>query len=121
VVKILNNMLLFQTVVALSEARTIGERAGVDGALLFDTLSKGSADSFGLRNHGMKAVLPGTFPLRSFSVQYAQKDLRYGMDLAEQLGVDIEGARRVNVLFDDAIAAGMGDEYWPVVSRLIEA
>ncbi len=121
VVKILNNMLLFQTVVALSEARVIGERAGVDAALLFDTLSKGSADSFALRNHGMKAVLPRKFPLRSFSVKYAQKDLLYGMGLAEQLGVDVEGAQRVNRLFDDAVAAGMGDEYWPVVSRLLEA
>ena len=34
---------------------------GVDPALLLDTLSKGSADSFALRNHGMKAIVPGEF------------------------------------------------------------
>jgi 3-hydroxyisobutyrate dehydrogenase len=46
VVKILNNMVLFQTVNALSEAAGIARRSGVDPKLLFETLSKGSADSF---------------------------------------------------------------------------
>ncbi|MEE1545316.1 MAG: NAD(P)-dependent oxidoreductase, partial [Alphaproteobacteria bacterium] len=49
--KLMNNMVLFQSVVALSEALTIARRAGVDGERLFETLSTGSADSFALRNH----------------------------------------------------------------------
>jgi len=57
VVKILNNMVLFETVTALSEARAIGRRAGVDPAALFDVFSLGSADSFALRNHGLKAFI----------------------------------------------------------------
>ena len=68
-VKILNNMVLFQTVVALAEALTIARAQGVDGKVLFETLSKGSADSFALRNHGMKAMLPGVFPERAFSTE----------------------------------------------------
>src|SRR5437763_1928600 len=52
VVKVLNNMVLFMTVEALAEALAIGRRAGVDGKLLFDVMSKGSADSFAVRNHG---------------------------------------------------------------------
>ena len=43
-------------------------------------LSKGSADSFALRNHGMKAMLPEEFPERAFSVEYALKDLRYAIE-----------------------------------------
>ena len=35
--------------------------------------SSGSADSFALRNHGMKAIIPQSFPLRAFSVEYAKK------------------------------------------------
>ncbi len=61
-VKILNNMIIFQTGVALAEALTIARAHGVDGKILFETLTKGSADSFALRNHGMKAMLPGVFP-----------------------------------------------------------
>jgi len=120
VLKILNNMLLFQIGLAVCEAKVIGEHAGVDPALLFDTLSKGSADSFALRNHGMKAVLPGEFPLRAFSVEYARKDLRYGLQLAEQAGIEAQSARNVDAWFAKAIEAGLGKQYWPVISRLIE-
>jgi len=119
VLKILNNMLLFQIGLAVCEAKVIGKHAGVDPALLFDTLAKGSADSFALRNHGMKAVLPGEFPLRSFSVEYARKDLRYGLQLAEEAGIEAQSARNVDTWFAKAIEAGLGKQYWPVISRLI--
>jgi hypothetical protein len=119
VTKILNNMVLFQTVAALSEAYAIARHSGVDPALLFDTLAKGSADSFALRNHGMKAIVPQTFPARAFSVEYAKKDLTYALELAAADGVDAEGARRVDRLFDQAIARGLGEQYFPVVSRML--
>src|SRR4029453_7187025 len=57
-VKILNNMILFQTGVALAEALSIARAHGVDGTVLFDALTQGRAGSFALRNHGMKAMLP---------------------------------------------------------------
>jgi 3-hydroxyisobutyrate dehydrogenase-like beta-hydroxyacid dehydrogenase len=120
VTKILNNMVLFETVAALSEAYAIARRAGLDPALLFDTLAKGSADSFALRNHGMKAIIPQAFPPRAFSVEYAKKDLAYALELAADTGVDAQGARRVDRLFDEAIAQGLGDQYHPVVSRIVD-
>ena len=119
VVKILNNMILFEIGVAIAEAKAIGTHAGVDPALLFDTLSKGSGDSFALRNHGMKAMIPDQFPLRAFSVQYARKDLGYALRLASEAKVDAQGARNADVWFDKAIKAGLGEQYWPVISRLI--
>ena len=120
VLKILNNMMLFQIGLAIAEAKAIGVHAGVDATLLFDTLSKGSGDSFALRNHGMKAMLPGDFPLRAFSVKYARKDLRYGLQLAEEAHVEALSARNVDTLFGKTIDAGYGDQYWPVISRLID-
>jgi len=119
VLKILNNMVLFETVVAVSEAKAIGERAGVDPTVLFNTLSMGSADSFALRNHGMKAVLPGDFPERAFSVRYAQKDLHYALQLAAQTGVDARGAKVVDDWFNQAITVGKGEAYHPVISTLM--
>src|SRR5262245_33007815 len=119
VVKILNNMVLFETVVALAEAKAIGSRAGVDPKLLFDTLSKGSADSFALRNHGIKAILPDDFPLRAFPVSYARKDLSYALRLAEETKVDTKRARVADGWFAQAIEQGPADEYWPAISRLI--
>jgi hypothetical protein len=120
VVKILNNMVLFETVVALSEALAVARRAGLDGGVLFETLTKGSADSFALRNHGMKAVLPGVFPDRAFSAEYALKDLTYALDLAAQSSLRLKGAELAGALLREAIAAGDGDAYWPVLSRVVE-
>lgn len=119
VVKILNNMVLFETVAALSEARAIAQKAGVDPKTLFETLALGSADSFALRNHGLKAIIPGDFPERAFSVEYAAKDLRYALDLAEQTNVDAAGARNVRRLFELAVARGDGERYHPVISRVL--
>jgi 3-hydroxyisobutyrate dehydrogenase-like beta-hydroxyacid dehydrogenase len=80
----MNNMVLAQTVVALSAALAIGTAAGIEGRVLFETLSKGSADSFALRNHGMKAILPGAFPHQAFSTTYLIKDLDCALETGER-------------------------------------
>ena len=120
VVKILNNMVIFETGVALAEAMAIGRLAGVEPKLLFEAFSKGSADSFALRNHGMKAMLPGEFPERAFSARYALKDLSYALALAGEAGIEAKGARLAEVALRAAIAAGHGENYWPVISRVID-
>jgi 3-hydroxyisobutyrate dehydrogenase len=120
VVKILNNMVLFQTVNALAEALALGRHAGVEPALLFDALSKGSADSFALRNHGMKAMLPGQFPERAFSVAYAAKDNGYALELGRETGVPLRGAELLAQILEEAKSAGYGEAYWPVISKVVE-
>jgi len=120
VLKILNNMVLFQTVNALAEALALGRRAGVEPALLFDALSKGSADSFALRNHGMKAMLPGQYPERAFSVAYAAKDNGYALELGRETGVRLRGAQLLAEVLEEAKAAGFGDAYWPVIAKVVD-
>jgi len=120
IVKILNNMVLIETVVALAEALAVARREGLDGTLLFETLAKGSADSFALRNHGMKAMLPGAFPERAFSTEYALKDLSYALALAGDTGLALRGASLAGELLKEAVEAGHGGLYWPVVSRVID-
>jgi 3-hydroxyisobutyrate dehydrogenase-like beta-hydroxyacid dehydrogenase len=120
VVKILNNMVLFQTVVGLAEALCIARAHGVDGKMLFETLTKGSGDSFGLRNHGIKAMLPGVFPERAFSTDYALKDLSYAIQMAEEAGVPALGADVARELMERSKELGFSKEYWPVLIRAIE-
>lgn len=117
IAKIMNNMVLAQTVVALAEALTIARNNGMDGARLYETLTKGSADSFALRNHGMKAMLPGVFPERAFSAEYMLKDIGYALDLAAAGGVEAKGAANVAELMKRAIARGDGAAYWPVIVK----
>jgi 3-hydroxyisobutyrate dehydrogenase len=120
VTKILNNMVLFQTVNALAEAVAVARRSGVDPSLLLDTLSKGSADSFALRSHGIKAIVPGNFPESAFSTEYALKDLSYALELAEGSGIKLRGAELIGAILQEAIDAGDGGAYFPVIAKHIK-
>jgi 3-hydroxyisobutyrate dehydrogenase len=113
----MNNMVLFEIGGAIAEALAIGRRSGIEPAVLLDALSRGSADSFALRNHGRKAMLPKKYPERAFSTRYALKDLEYALSLAAQAGIDAPGARLARQRFLRAIAAGDGDRYWPVIAE----
>ena len=119
-VKIMNNMILFQTGVALAEALALARRTGVDATLLFDTLTKGSADSFALRNHAIKAMLPGSFPAQAFSAEYALKDITYALELAAGADLTLRGAELARDLLRRAIAGGHGAEYWPVLATIVD-
>ena len=120
IVKLMNNMVLFQTVSALAEALHIARRSGVDDQVLLETLAKGSADSFALRNHGMNALLPEIFPTSAFSARYALKDNDYALALAAAAGVSADGAELVARRLQESINAGYGDDYLPVLSRLLD-
>lgn len=120
VVKILNNMVVYETVLALAEARAVAVRVGMDPEKLFNAFATGSADSFALRNQGFKAILPQQFPEKAFPVTYARKDLLYAVGLAEQVGVDATGAKNLVASFDAAISAGYGDMYAPAISLVFE-
>jgi 3-hydroxyisobutyrate dehydrogenase-like beta-hydroxyacid dehydrogenase len=117
--KIVNNMVLFQNVVAVAEALALVGHAGIDPALAFDVLSKGSADSFALRNHGMKAMLKGDYPEKAFSSEYALKDIRYALRLAEEGGMFLHGADNAKEIIKKAIRAGYGKEYFPALAKVI--
>jgi len=117
--KIVNNMVLFQNVVALAEALALVRHAGVDPELAFEVLSKGSADSFALRNHGMKAMLKGAYPERAFSSEYALKDIRYALRLAEEAGLFLSGADNAKEVIKKAIRAGYGKEYFPALAKVV--
>jgi 3-hydroxyisobutyrate dehydrogenase-like beta-hydroxyacid dehydrogenase len=120
VVKLMNNMVVTQTVVALAEALSVGRRAGVDGQVLFETMSKGSSDSFVLRNHGMKALLPGVFPERAFSTDYMRKDLSYAMQLAQDMGLSLHGAETARQLLAKSSEAGYADVYFPALLNIVD-
>ena len=120
-IKILNNMVLMQTVNALAEAMALGQRVGIEPSLLFSTLAKGSADSFALRNHGMKAMVPGMFPEQAFSTEYAHKDITYALQMAAETGVHARGAELIAAVLQETMAAGFGKQYWPVLARVVGA
>ena len=126
ITKLLNNMMLFQNVRAIAEAHAIAAGLNeqypadldLDIDTVFEVIAGASGGSFALRNHGFKAILADDFPLQAFSTEYALKDLRYAIELAEEVGVDVVGARTVGELLEATRDAGHADEYFPVLRRM---
>lgn len=121
VVKLINNALVFEHTVALAEMMVMGERAGVDPATLLDAVSKGSGDSFVLRNHGRKAMLPRVFPEKAFPPEYAMKDLGYVMELAQQTRVNTPVVALAERYYAATAAGGWSGRYFPAVIELIDS
>ena len=117
--KILNNMILFQNVLALSEASRIAEKYNLNSEKLFQNISKCSGDSFALKNHGLKSIIKDNYPNPAFSVKYAQKDLSYAIDLAKKQNINTPGCYNLNELFTKAIDEGYGDLYFPVIKKIL--
>lgn len=120
VVKILNNMLVFQHCGALAEAIALGRRNGVAPEVLLPTIAMGSGDSFVLRNHGMKSMMPRVFPERAFSTRYAIKDLSYALEMADAAGLDLAAAKLTMERLQETVRQGYGEEYHPVVLQTID-
>lgn len=120
ILKILNNMMVFMTVNALAEVLTIGRRSGMDGEKLLELLSQGSADSFVLRNHGMKSMAKDTFPEKTFPVTYAIKDASLALALAESAGFKPHIGQYAHDLMCRARDAGYAQNYHPVTVKLVD-
>lgn len=120
VLKLVNNMLVFENVVTLAEMMVLGEKAGVAPATLLDAVSKGSGDSFVLRNHARKSMLPRDFPERSFPPEYVLKDIDYVFQLAQEAGVPLKAAETVRRYYETAVKRGLGGRYFPGVIQLVE-
>lgn len=120
VMKLMNNMIVFENLNAVAEGFTIAKRYGMDGKLFLDILSKGSGDSFVARNHAVKSMAIDDHPENAFPVTYAIKDVSYAVQLAEEMGVDARGAKLVIDMLEKANAAGYGAKYSTIIQRIVD-
>lgn len=120
VVKLINNALVFENTLAIAEMMVVGERAGVVPGILLDALSKGSGDSFALRNHARKAMLPRQFPEKSFPPEYVLKDIAYVLELAQQVGVAAHVTQLARRYYAAAATNGWAGRYYPAVIEVVD-
>src|SRR6202045_752874 len=119
VTKILNNMVLFESQRAGRGGRGRQKQWRRSGAVARDLVER-----FGRqlrvaqsRPQGHRA---GNFPERAFSTEYALKDLSYALELADDAGLKIRGAELVGKVLQEAIDAGSGGAYFPVIAKHID-
>ena len=120
VVKIANNLMVATITCALAEALVLGVKAGVDADVLYEALSRGSGDSFVLRNHYKNNALKGLFKKGVFPVNYMLKDLDLALTTGKEYKVPLYFGALAAQAYEQARAAGYEEEYHPVVIRALE-
>jgi 3-hydroxyisobutyrate dehydrogenase-like beta-hydroxyacid dehydrogenase len=119
-VKLVNNALLDVNVIAIAEAVVLAQKAGVDPAVMIEAVSKGSGDSYALRNHAVKSILPRSYPENAFPPKYKLKDLSYLLELGKELKSPLRTAALAYSYYENAVELGFGSRYFTVVREVIE-
>jgi 3-hydroxyisobutyrate dehydrogenase-like beta-hydroxyacid dehydrogenase len=119
-VKLVNNALLDVNVIAIAEAMVLAKKAGVDPAAMIEAVSKGSGDSYALRNHAVKSMLPRDFPEKSFPPEYKVKDLTYLLELASEVGSPVRSMELALDYYKATIEAGYSGRYFTSVIEVVE-
>ncbi len=120
-VKLMNNLMVARITHALAECLAVARESNlVDGETLFSAMATGSADSFVLRNHGLKFMAKDNHPIDSFRISYMLKDVNYAIAAAEACGVVMEGGYTNRKMLERADSMGFGERYHTVIAEAIE-
>uniref|UniRef100_A0A7S1MGX4 3-hydroxyisobutyrate dehydrogenase n=1 Tax=Neobodo designis TaxID=312471 RepID=A0A7S1MGX4_NEODS len=113
VVKLCNNMILAQHMVAVSEAMLMGTRLGVDAGVLAGVVntSTGRCWSSELYNPfpGVVANVPSSNNYAGgFGAALMLKDVKLAIDAADSVKLDVQGARNACAVYQKMVDSGMG-------------
>lgn len=114
--KLVSNYLVLGMVALIADSYTVARKAGVDWEKLYAAMLRGSNNSGALRKI-VAPALTGDYDGYPFSLANAKKDLSYYMRVAEDLDAVSPLARTTMAVYDDAVAAGLGELR---ISRLID-
>lgn len=106
--KLISNLIGMTNLAVLSEGLRIGEKAGIEPGLLQELLADTGADSFQLQVRG-PWILNNDFANR-FGVNLALKDVRLGVEMAENMGYDARFCKLAKKCYEDAQEKGFGSE-----------
>jgi len=119
IAKFCNQLIVAATVTALGEAAVLGERSGLDLAVLFEALGGGYAGSRVLETRARRFVEGDYHP--SGAAKYMVKDLGFALDEAERVRVDAPQLAMLSEFFGDLSARGFGDQDISVTRAYIES
>ncbi len=102
--KMVNQICIAGLVQALSEGLAFAEKAGLDGNLVLDVISKGAAQSWQMENRG-KTMLKREFNF-GFAVDWMRKDLGICMEEAKRNGANLPLTTTIDQFYGEVQAAG---------------
>lgn len=119
VCKICNNLLSMGIGVLMSEALTMGVKAGVDLAVLADVIANSSGGNRRLTEKFPRFLFKGNFE-PGFATALAAKDVRLATDLGREYGIPMELSNLIDQHHVEAMHRGWGPEDSDAVARLQE-
>jgi 3-hydroxyisobutyrate dehydrogenase-like beta-hydroxyacid dehydrogenase len=102
--KMVNQICIAGLVQALSEGLAFAEKAGLDGNLVLDVISKGAAQSWQMENRG-KTMLKREFNF-GFAVDWMRKDLGIVIDEAKRNGAKLPITTQIDQFYGEVQASG---------------
>jgi 3-hydroxyisobutyrate dehydrogenase-like beta-hydroxyacid dehydrogenase len=115
--KMVNNLILAQAMVAFSEALVLGESLGIPRELLFNTLFASPVTAPFLTFKRTK-LETGNFET-DFPLQWMHKDTQLVAETAYEVGAAVPAANTVKELYALAVRKGLGEQDFSAVYRLL--
>ena len=116
--KLVNQVLVSVTNLAVCEALTFAQKNGLDPEKTISAVAAGAAGSWQLSNLGPKMVKRDFAP--GFMIDLMQKDLKLVMNAAHEAGVCLPASSLVHHLFTSAQSAGRGKEGTQALFAVVE-
>jgi 3-hydroxyisobutyrate dehydrogenase-like beta-hydroxyacid dehydrogenase len=117
--KLANNILAANVLVATSEVVVMGVKAGLDPAVMVEVLNAGSGGTSASRDKFPRAILPRTFDY-GFATGLMVKDVRLYLDEARALGVPVDVAETIGRLWETAALDEGADSDFTAVIKPFE-
>jgi 3-hydroxyisobutyrate dehydrogenase-like beta-hydroxyacid dehydrogenase len=115
--KMANQISVVGCVLAMAECLAFAERTGLSMEETIELVGSGAGGSWSLTNYGPKVLARDWSP--GFSIDLQQKDLRYALEAAEEMGLQLPGAELVHGLFAAMQEEGRGGEATPALFEVI--
>ena len=116
--KLVNQILVSVTNLAVCEALLLAKRSGLDPEITLQAVGGGAAASWQLSNLGPR-MLSGDFR-PGFTIDLQQKDLALVLEAAEAAQISVLGVSLVHQLFTAAQACGSGGEGTQALFKVVE-
>ncbi len=116
--KLVNQVLVSVTNLAVCEALVLAIAGGLDPAKTIIAVAGGAAGSWQLNNLGPKMIAGDFKP--AFMIDLQSKDLRLVLETAKDTGVKLESTKRVAALFEEARKQGLGKEGTQSLFKIVQ-
>lgn len=117
--KLVNQILVVVTMLAVGEALLFAQAQGLDLHRTLEAVSGGAAGSWMLSNRGPQVIARDFRP--GFTIDLQQKDLRLVLEAADELGVPLPATAIVSQLYQALQRRGFGGEGNHALVRALEA